>query len=225
MKSAITRSRLENLIAQAIARFGPCSASELTNYLYPDDPELRTKLSKVSVTLKRMEKKGTVLRGEKTVKGVPYRLAKPQKAEPEGLTAHFEWLEKPLKEIFVEKEERATVKRIPAGKRVRRIEAKETITKVTEIRVTDEPQLSLKGRVLEEIKQSGGLSAADIARRLWGEANKNKTSTVAVCLRRLEREGQIEGQKHGRRRIFAPSWLLRPRSSCWKRPSSTARFR
>ena len=206
MTSAITRSRLENLIAQAIARFGPCSASKLTEYLYPNDPELRIKLSKVSVTLKRMEKKGTVLRGEKSFKGVPYRLAeaaKPKETEHEGLAAHFEWLEKPLKEVFVEKEERAAVKRVPVGERVKRIETKETITKVTEVRVTDEPQLSLKGRVLEEVKHSGGLSAADIARRLWGEADKKKTSSISVCLGRLEREGHIEGQKHGRRRIFA----------------------
>jgi hypothetical protein len=189
--------RLEALIAKAIARFGPCSASEITEYLYSGDPELRTKLSKVAVTLKRMEKKGLVLRGEKSPKGIPYSL----KAEVSEESEVGE-LKAPSTEVFVEKEERAAVKRVPAGERVQRIEAKETVTRVTEISVTDEPQLSLKKKVLEEVKKGGEISAVDIAERLFGSSDKNKTSAVTVNLHRLENEGYIESEKSGRRRIF-----------------------
>ena len=190
-------SRLEALIAQAIAKFGPCSASELTEYLYPDDPELRTKLSKVAVTLKRMEKKGLAVRGEKGAKGVPYGLKEGlPEAQPQAEALP------PAAEIFVEKEERAAVRRIPAGERVRRIEAKETVTRVTEIKVTDEPQLSLKEKVLEEIRSGKDLSAADLAERLLGAADKNAISGLTVCLHRLEEEGYLDSRKEGRRRLY-----------------------
>ena len=195
-------SNLENRVAEALSKLKRASAGEIARELYPDNT--KQNIPKVSVILKRLEKKGIAVRSEKKGRSVPYSLDKESFKEQisDSITHGLAWLEKPFQDATVEKEERVAVTRKKVGEKIRRVEAKETIVKLREIKVTEEPQLSQKHTILKEIEYAVEGSASDIAKRLWGVVNKNNVSAVSVHLKRLEMEGKLQSKKEGRRRLY-----------------------
>ena len=213
-------STLEKRLASILSEKPGMAAVDLAKLLYPYEPNIRSKVSLISVVLRRMEKKGAVLEAGKDGKKVLFNLSDDVKQvikQPEqGPRQQISPSEALLKEVDVKKTEKVEVSVEHAPGEEPKLKETKTTETTYEVKLTQkeekiiEPagQKPLKSerdtniiRLLGELKEA---AASDLAQRMFEQPDKGKTALVSVYLSRLEAKGLVaRTQKIGRKAFFS----------------------
>lgn len=200
------------------------AAADLAKLLYPEEPNVRGKISLISVVLRRMEKKGAVLEAGKDGKKVLFKLTEGVK-QPEQPLQELPVApqQAPLKQVDVKLKEKVevAVEHTPGEEpKLKEIKTTETTYEV-KLKQQEEKLIQPPGepvfrserdtniiRLLGELKEA---AASDLAQKLFEQPDNDKTALVSVYLSRLEAKGLVaRTRKIGRKAFYSLAVKPRP---------------